>query len=58
MTSDLYMNHRQIAGRNELNPYPNLFKEDVFKTKPPCYNDQIGIETFYNNTREQLRNAK
>lgn len=58
MTSDLYMNHRQIGGRNELNPHPNLFKEDDFKTKPPCYNGQIGTETFNNNTRVQLRNIK
>ena len=58
MTSDLYMNHRQIVGRNELNPYPNLFREEVYKTEAPCYYEQVGTKTFHNNTKVQLKNIK
>ena len=58
MTSDLYMNHRQISGRSELNPHPNLFKEDNYKTEPPCYQEQIGIQTFNNCTKVQIKNIK
>ena len=45
MTSDLYMNHRQIGGTNVLNPYPNLFKEETHNTEPPCYWEQIVTKT-------------
>tara|TARA_B100000795_G_C22640306_1_gene376195 strand:- start:157 stop:702 length:546 start_codon:yes stop_codon:yes gene_type:complete len=58
MTSDLFMNHRLVAGRNEVNPHTGLFEEHEYFTKPPCYRDQIGTEIFNNCTKVQIKNIK
>ena len=57
-TSDLYSNNYLIVGRQENNPYPGLFRDEVFKPVKPCNTDQIGFERFYNHTRQQTKNLK
>ena len=57
-TSDLYSNKYLAVGRNEVNPFPGLFRNERFKMVKPCNTDQIGFERFYNHTRQQTKNLK
>lgn len=56
LNGDLY-NVSTIVGRNEEQQFPRLFHHlPLSNTKHQNCNDKIGCNTFYNNTRVQLRN--
>lgn len=54
-TSDMYSVN--VSGRNEIQPFPNLFKEEVFGSFNPN-TLPIGTDVFNNSTREQVLRSK
>jgi len=55
--SDLYNSTKCVAGRNESQPFPHLFKvaPSKFHTDIPENLTGIGRNSFFNHTRNQLR---
>lgn len=54
--SDLYNNSMFVAGRRENQPFPELFKqENAYYTHVPDNLSTIGRNSFFNHTRNQLR---
>lgn len=57
--SDLYNSTLSVAGRVEPQPFPHLFKsvDSTFQTHIPENLSIIGRNTFFNHTRNQLRDS-
>ena len=57
--SDLYNSNTTVVSSPSVQPYPNLFYQPSFSSRPHPNlenNMAIGNNTFYNHTRTQLRN--
>lgn len=57
--SDLYNATLSVAGRAESQPFPHLFKssDSAFQTHIPENLSTIGRNSFFNHTRNQLRDT-
>lgn len=57
--SDLYNSSKMVAGRKETQPFPHLFKvgDTPFHTHIPDNLSSIGRNSFFNHTRNQLRDG-
>lgn len=55
--SDLYNVRIPAISSPTPQPFPNLFSVPRMTTAPPPLSDHIGVNTFQNHTRTQLRNV-